>query len=189
MTPAPAVRRQFTGTRVVRMTPALHEHAVRLLSHAVTGPGPLNAVIGIATGGIAPADGIAATSGVPVYHVGARHNLTGAILTPATGNVSHDIGLLARALNGRRLAGRILLVDDICGSGATFAAITTAICPYLDDGATVRTAALCRNTGAARGPDWWIWTVSDWVLFPWDPEPRPCLVIEDLPEPGKVQTP
>jgi len=188
VTPAPAAaRRQFSGTRVLRMTPALHEQAVRLISDAVTGADPVSAVIAIAAGGITPATRIAALCGVPVYHVRARHNPTGAIFTQATGDVSHDTGPLAAALNGTRLAGRVLVADDICGSGATLTAVTTAVRPYLGGGATVHTAALCRNTGATQGPDWWIWTVSDWVLFPWDPDPGPGPVIEDLPEPGGVR--
>ena len=29
-------------------------------------------------------------------------------------------------------------------------------------------AALCRNAGSAVIPDLWIWTVRDWVTFPWE---------------------
>ena len=55
--------------------------------------------------------------------------------------------------------------------------------------ATVHTVALCRNAGAAHDPDLWLWTVDDWVRFPWEPAPPADLAVENLVLPGWVQPP
>ncbi|WP_020501070.1 phosphoribosyltransferase [Sciscionella marina] len=82
-----------------------------------------------------------------------------------------DLDPLTRALNGQRLKGRVLVVDDICGSGATLRRLRHDLTPLLSPSAQLLTAVLCLNTGAATLPDYSIWTVSDWVVFPWEKPP------------------
>src|SRR5690606_41801595 len=62
--------------------------------------------------------------------------------------------------------------------------VRSAIDPYLQPDAVVRTVALCRNAGATLNPDLWAWTVDDWVHFPWEPPPQTTIAIEELPIPG-----
>jgi DNA polymerase-1 len=38
----------------------------------------------------------------------------------------------------------------------------------LAPGTHILTATLCLNTGATTAPDYSVWTVSDWVAFPWE---------------------
>lgn len=146
----------------------------------------ITAVIGIANGGIPPALAIADHLEVSEYHrVTARHNASDDTYMEATGRVSYDLGDLIRALGDRRLTGTILLVDDICGSGATFEALRPAISAHTTPDAQLITVVLCRNAGADRSPDLWIWSVEDWVVFPWEQPPLgPCRL---LPTPEAVR--
>jgi hypoxanthine phosphoribosyltransferase len=77
----------------------------------------------------------------------------------------------------------VLLVDDICGSGATFSTVS-AVLNGLWKPTLLRTAVLCRNLGAGYTPDSWIWDVADWVCFPW--EPHPGQATQPLPLPVGV---
>jgi len=62
-------------------------------------------------------------------------------------------------------------VDDICGSGATLRRVRQDLAPLVSPSAQVVTAVLCLNTGASTLPDYSIWTVADWVSFPWEKPP------------------
>lgn len=177
-----AMSRRFRRERLLSISPATYERAIRLLAVAAeTRFAPINAVVGIANGGLAPAADVSAALGVPAYQITAKHNPTDAIYTEATGSVTHDLSALAAALDGRQLGGTVLLVDDICGSGATFATVTTALRAHLRPDATVRSLALCRNAGAQLDPDLWGWTVDDWVLFPWETSAPAGATVEPLP--------
>jgi hypoxanthine phosphoribosyltransferase len=190
MSDTPGIQQRiFTHARVLRITLDAYDQAVRLLGDAVSSLGPIHAVIGIANGGVAPARGISVLLGVINYQITARHNPTNAIYTQATGQVTVDLPALATTLQGQQLSGRVLLVDDICGTGATFTAALTALQPHLHSDAEVTTVSLCRNAGASLDPDLWVWTVDDWVLFPWEPRPPSTAAIEDLPAPQRVNTP
>lgn len=183
-----AAQRVFAHRRILQVTPEGYLTGVRLLAEtARLRHGPITAVIGVASGGLAPAQSLGALLTVPVYRIDARHNSTDALYTQATGHVTHDVRRLASALAGRRLAGRILLVDDICGTGATFHALRPALDSYLASCATVHTVALCRNAGAVHEPDLWLWTVDDWVRFPWEPALPISMGVENLVATGPVQ--
>lgn len=185
-----AAQRVFARQRILQVTPEGYRAGVRLLAAAAQlRHGPITAVIGVARGGLAPARALGALLAVPAYRIDARHNPTDALYTPASGHVSSDLRRLAAALDGRRLAGPVLLVDDICGTGATFHALRAALDSYLAAGATVHTAVLCRNIGVADNPDLWLWTVDDWVRFPWEPALPAGLTVEDLAAPGPVRPP
>src|SRR5262249_18918399 len=95
---------------------------------------------------------------------------------------------LTRTLNGHQLRGRVLIVDDICGSGATLHRLRHGLDPWLSPSAEVLTAVLCLNTGASILPDYSVWTVSDWVVFPWEQPPaarRPGKHRVAHPTPGR----
>ncbi|MFE5587320.1 phosphoribosyltransferase [Kitasatospora sp. NPDC056531] len=139
--------------------------AARMLAESVVGTDPeVTCVIGIASGGIKPARLMADYLKVPFHAVTARHNKSDAPWQQATG----DVEVLLTDPLPERLAGTVLLVDDIAGTGATFAAATDALRGRLDDGAAITPVALFRNRGCARKPDRWAWTVNDWVVFPWE---------------------
>ncbi len=180
--------RVFRHRRILRISLDAYDHAIRLLAAAVRRRfAPVSAVVGIANGGLAPAGGISAILDVPNHRITAKHNPTNAVYIKATGHVTVDLDDMAAALHRQQLAGTVLLVDDICGSGATFSTVRSAIDPYLQPDAVVRTVALCRNAGASLNPDLWAWTVDDWVHFPWEPPPQTTIAIEELPIPGKVE--
>lgn len=179
--------RTFRRRHLLRMDTRAYAHAIRLLADAATRGGPVSAVIGIANGGLIPARDLAARLGTTAYQVNARHNTTDAIYTAATGHVTHDVAPLTHALVGQRLSGRVVLVDDICGTGATFTTITAALRPHLTDEAAVLTVALCRNAGTSLDPHLWAWTVDDWVLFPWEQPPATDMPIIDLPLPERTE--
>lgn len=183
-------RRTFAHRRVLRLTRPVLEHGIALLTRALSdAPEPVGTVIGIAHGGTIPATLIASTIPAPRRTVLARHNPTDDLHQQATGRAICDTAPLARALDGRRLRGHVLLVDDICGTGATFAAVRDAIAPHLHLSATVTAAALCRNVGAHRPPDLHLWDVDDWVHFPWERPLPPGTTVEDLAVPERAITP
>jgi hypothetical protein len=168
------------------VTPDLLRDATMLLTGAVLRKhGRVDHVIGIAEGGTAPAHLIASTLSVRARSVRARHNIGSAAYQQATGTVHLDFGSLTRALDGQRLKGRVLLVDDICGSGVTLRRVGQDLAPLLSSSAHVVTATLCLNTGATTLPDYSVWTVSDWVVFPWEKAP-PGSETEALPVPTEA---
>ncbi|PZG44536.1 phosphoribosyltransferase [Spongiactinospora gelatinilytica] len=155
--------RVFEGRRVWRMDPDQYWVATRLLAMAARERfGSVDMVIGIANGGRAPAYAIGAETGAVVVIVEARHNASEEIGIPATGEVTYDLSPIRQTSPGP-----ILVVDDICGSGATL----TAVVSGLSKGG-IRTVTLCRNAGAPPGlPDLYVWEVADWVIFPWEQTP------------------
>jgi hypoxanthine phosphoribosyltransferase len=181
-----ASARVFERRHIWRVTPDLLRDATTLLTGAVLREhGTVDHVIGIAEGGTAPAHVIASTLGVRARCVRARHNTTSATYQQATGTVYLDLAPLTRVLNGKRLTGRVLLVDDICGSGATLRRVQHDLATLLSPSAHVLTATLCLNIGATTLPDYSVWTVSDWVVFPWEKPPTDGGT-EPLPVPKEV---
>ncbi|MEV6905949.1 phosphoribosyltransferase family protein [Amycolatopsis sp. NPDC051071] len=165
-------RRDFEHHQIWRVTPEALRDATARLTDAILRDHPsIERVIGIANGGVSPAHLIATTLGMNARIVRARHNTGDDTYQQATGNVSLDLDPLTRALNGQQLKGRVLVVDDICGSGATLSRVRDDLTPLLNPDAQILTAVLCLNTGATTLPDYSIWTVSDWVVFPWEQPP------------------
>ncbi|MEU3622505.1 phosphoribosyltransferase [Amycolatopsis coloradensis] len=178
--------RDFDHHRIWRVTPETLHDATTLLTDAILRDHPsVERVIGIANGGVSPAHLIATTAGLNARIVRARHNTSDDTYQQATGNVSLDLTPLTRSLNGQRLKGRVLVVDDICGSGATLRRVRDDLTPLLGPDAQILTAVLCLNTGATTLPDYSIWTVSDWVVFPWE-QPSTDQDTTPLPPPKKV---
>lgn len=174
--------RVFEHARIWELSQANLDTAVRLIANAAAAGGPVEAVVGVAQGGLLPARRVADLLGVPMFQVRARHNATGEAFLQATGNVEcHSDDIPAGALHGR-----VLIVDDICGTGATLHAVIAALAPAAAEGAVMVTATLCRNTGAAERPDIHIWDVEDWVRFPWEAAPDAEVPREQLPAPEEV---
>jgi hypoxanthine phosphoribosyltransferase len=164
--------RVFEHRCLWRLTPDALRAATTLLAGAILRDHrSIQHVIGIANGGTAPAGLLAATFGLQARTVRARHNLADGVYQQATGTVTLDLDPLTRTLNGHQLRGRVLLVDDICGSGATLHRLRHGLDPWLSPSAEVLTAVLCLNTGASILPDYSVWTVSDWVVFPREQPP------------------
>ncbi|MET9887159.1 phosphoribosyltransferase family protein [Streptomyces sp. NPDC006430] len=162
--------RVFENRRVWQLTQGEFLTAACLIAdqEAEFAPG---AVIGIARGGVPLAEIVAEQLGVPAVVVRARHNAPVGIQQAATGRVLLDQRHNDGALAALPAASSLLVVDDICGSGATLQAITDMLTATVGpDG--VRTAVLCRNEGSDYPLDSWGWDVADWVHFPWEPAPE-----------------
>jgi len=143
--------------------------------------GPVDHVIGVANGGIVPALDIAAALGAKFRTVRAQHNRSDAPYQQATGDVQLDLGSLTQC----HITGLVLIIDDICGSGATLRRVRSGLEQALAPGTHILTATLCLNTGATAAPDYSVWTVSDWVAFPWEKQPAETHR-ELLPTPTEV---
>lgn len=167
-----AVQRQFDHERIWELSQPVFEQAAVLLAEAAP---PADVVVGIARGGIPLAELIAGRLSVPVVPLRARHNLSDDICLPASGDVriaADEAAALALAVTGRR----VLVADDICGTGATLAAVMDRMSGL--HSAEICSAVLCRNEAAAFTPDAWIWETRDWVVFPWnDPAGQPTEIL------------
>ncbi|MFD4480394.1 phosphoribosyltransferase [Streptomyces sp. NPDC058471] len=183
MTQTAPAQRVFRRQTTYLVTARAYETALALLADAAAAAGPIATVVGIAGGGKRPAEEIAARLGVPACHVAAQHNASDAQYTQATGKVTVTVPDDFPAA----LGGRILLVDDICGTGATFTAVAEALAERLAPDVRVDNVALCRNVGSPLCPAWWAWDVDDWVVFPW--ESRPDTALQPLPVPERIHTP
>lgn len=171
------VARVFERERIWRLTE--HEFAAAVTLIGASEPVP-DVVIGIARGGVPLARRLAEHYGVPVAALMARHNHSDELYVAATGRVElpqePDADLAAHR------GARLLLVDDICGTGATYRAAVPWLHQHLAP-ASVRTAVLCRSQASAFTPDTWVWSTLDWVVFPWN-DPAPTtedLIVPDTP--------
>ena len=63
---------------------------------------------------------------------------------------------------------RIILADDIVGTGKTIRAVSNLLSKARSD-AVFTTATLCRNAGSDYVPDVSAWQVKRWIVFPWEP--------------------
>lgn len=168
--------RRFELRRVWRLGEDEMETGARLLARvAAERFGSFDVVIGIARGGTRPAALVGAALNATVATLTARHNVSDAVYSQGTGRV--EVGTPDLPSAARQ--GRLLVVDDICGSGATLSAVLAVIRASSLD-AELRTATLCLNSGSAVRPDLYLWIVSDWVVFPWDA--RPAMPTEPLPK-------
>ena len=183
--PAGQVRRVFDHHRLWRLSGDAFAAAANLIA-AHEAPARPQMIVGIARGGTPLARHLAGRLGVDAVEVSARHNTTDTTYLQATGRVEVTQPAVARPRPGARL----LVVDDICGTGATLAAVTTMLTGWCAP-AGLRTAVLCRNAAAddtTSLPDVWVWRLRDWVVFPWETFPDREEPTEDLAVPGRIST-
>ncbi len=175
--------RVFDHAFAWHMTARQFADAAALLAAACERSAPVDQVIGIAQGGLRPAQAIASRLGARLRVVRARHNPTGTLYTQATGQVSCAI----TGIGAGSIRGSVLIVDDICGTGATLQAVTSALTPLAAPGARLHTAALCRNAGARTAPGLVVWdNLREWVVFPWEPRPPAGTPLRTLPDPTEA---
>lgn len=169
MTGTPA--RVFEHKRIWQLSRAAFERATALIADAER-PHQPQLIIGIDRGGRDLATALSRHLRLPAVMIRARHNPSDQVALPATGAVTADLSPL-----GNREADRLLVADDIAGSGQTLA-VTAGLLTAWCGAASIRTAMLCRNAGSSLTPNTWIWDVADWVVFPWEPPPgdatEPC---------------
>ena len=158
--------------------------ATSLLAAAAAGRfGPVDRVIAIERGGIEPAVAIAGKLGARFHTVRARHNPTSDLYTEATGQVSCTVS----GISTEAVSGCVLIVDDICGTGATLHAVTSILSEMAAPGSRLHTATLCRNAGASARPGLTVWDdLREWVVFPWEPHPPAGTALRVLPDPEQA---
>jgi hypoxanthine phosphoribosyltransferase len=159
--------RVFDSTGVLHLDEDTVQTGIEVLAEAITAAPP-DVVIGVARGGTRLAHALAAHLRRPHVMVRASHNPGDAVRQQATGLVNLDV-TAATNLDHKL---RVLLCDDISGTGATLAAVSAALDALIFPG-QIQTVTLCRNEGATDHPDLWLWDVRDWVVFPWEPSPLP----------------
>jgi hypoxanthine phosphoribosyltransferase len=157
--------RVFDSTGVLHLDEDTVRTGIEVLAEALAAAPP-DVVIGVARGGTRLAPALAAHLRRPHVLVRASHNSGDAVRQQATGLVTLDV-TAATDLDHRL---RVLLCDDIYGTGATVRAVSAALDALIVPRQT-RTVTLCRNEGATDHPDLWLWEVRDWVIFPWEPPP------------------
>ncbi|MFJ3946182.1 phosphoribosyltransferase [Streptomyces griseoaurantiacus] len=175
------VQRVFEHKRIWNLDQDAFQTAAALI--AAHEPRP-DAVIGIARGGVPLARELATHFGVEALEITARHNTTDDHYLEATGRVqlpTTTADALGRLASGQRL----LVADDICGTGATLKAVLPFLTEHLAP-EQLRSAVLCRSRAADCTPDTWVWDTLDWVVFPWNkPADQPT---ENLAAPAAVRT-
>jgi uncharacterized protein len=173
--------RVFEQRRIWQLPPDVFDAAALAIAGHVRAYRP-ELVVGVARGGLPLAGLVGKVLAAPVVAVEARHNRSSAIGVQATGDVR--VAVRSKQLQEWRGA-RVLVVDDICGTGATLAAVTKAVEEALQPVA-VHCATLCRNVGSPVAPHAWVWDVADWVVFPWEACPAQD-PMEALPWPSSVR--
>jgi hypoxanthine phosphoribosyltransferase len=164
-TAAPGPVRVFDHDRIWRLSTDVFEEGARMLAAYEAAP---DAVVGVARGGVPLARFLGGHYGVPVLEVTARHNLSDDIYAEATGIVELAGGSIGDSHPPP--GSKLLVADDICGTGATLSAVLSWADEHLRP-ARLRTTVLCRNHGAGMMPDSWVWDTRDWVVFPWNAMP------------------
>jgi uncharacterized protein len=154
--------RVFDSTGVLHLDEDTVQTGIGILTEALAATSP-DVVIGIARGGARLAHALAAHLRRPHVMVRASHNPSDAVRQQATGRVTLDVTTATDLDHGLR----VVLCDDISGTGATLAAVSAALDTLIVP-RQIQTVTLCRNAGATDHPDLWLWEVRDWVVFPWE---------------------
>ncbi|MGH3814365.1 MAG: phosphoribosyltransferase [Pseudonocardiaceae bacterium] len=157
--------RVFDSTGVLRLNEDTVHTGIQVLAEALA-EAPPDVVIGVARGGTRLAHTLAAHLCRPLVMVRASHNHGEVVRQQATGIVTLDVTTATDLDHGLR----VLLCDDIYGTGATLAAVSAALDALIVP-RQIQTVTLCRNAGATDHPNLWLWDVRDWVVFPWEPPP------------------
>jgi uncharacterized protein len=158
--------RHFEHRRLYRLERAELESGVEIIGAAIRQQQlRIGAVVAVAQGGRLFGDLLARYLCKPLYEIEAKHNIGDGlwsdtlptVIVKPTPKVVIDS------------CAHLLIADDICGSGETLTAVTQQFLS-LECGGII-TATLCRNIGSTIYPNFWLWPVDDWVVFPWEPQP------------------
>jgi uncharacterized protein len=169
--------RQFDHKHIWFLNYSQYNRALYILLSAIQDVAPMDAVVGILRGGLTLATDLAQNLSIPHYEVAAQHNVSDALYS----EMVSDVEITQANIQSPELFSDILLVDDICGTGKTL----LSSCQHLSKlapQATITTATLCRNLGSMIVPDFYLWSVTDWVVFPWEPLPSNT-ALDLLPNP------
>jgi hypoxanthine phosphoribosyltransferase len=125
----------------------------------------IDSVVGIAKGGLIPAIRLAHIIDVPyVGTIAISHNVNSRPFSNRS-----EAKLSSLNINAESTA-KLLLVDDIVGSGET---LRLALGAMAAQGfSEVTTASLVVNTSAVTLPDHHAIKVDDWIIFPWERRPQ-----------------
>lgn len=137
---------------------------VERLEHAVRGDGfRPDALCCVARGGFVVAGYLALALDVPRLDVvRVRRTIDDGVYAAKQAPQLMDVGV------GRSLqADRILIVDDIVGTGATARLVDDHV--RTNAATDVRLAALVHNPRSSYQPTYIGCQVDDWIVFPWEP--------------------
>jgi len=138
------------------------EETVRALFESIVQSGYVpNAIVSIAKGGLVPGVKLAHLFDVPEFGViYIKRNVTSAYFPERDSPKLYWSGI-PRIENSR-----ILIVDDIVGSGDTMGlarSVTQGLGPR-----SIKTASLVVNANSGQYPDFCALEVDDWIVFPWE---------------------
>lgn len=131
-------------------------------------------IVAIARGGLVPGVRLSHLFGVEAFEIATiKKNLTSERYS-ARGRA------VVKAVSQRMREGRVLVVDDIVGSGDTLSVACKALGTPFE---RLRTAALFVNVSCDAPPNYFEKHVDDWVVFPWEMPPSASVGVSriDLP--------
>lgn len=173
--------RQFDHRRLWRLDQDVFERAACALANGLQEYEPMDRIVAIARGGCSLGAELSNLTGVALSEVRARSNRSDELWSEMRPAVEVD----PVATLNIEPAMRLLVVDDICGSGQTLIAVKEAFSRF--GISNLITATLCLNAGNTAKPDIWVWTVRDWVIFPWEELP-PDQATEPLTLPDRLRS-
>lgn len=142
---------------------AVYNKCIDILVTSLTGI-DIDLIIGIARGGLVPAVSLSHRLNVPdLLMLGVRRNLSDDSYPPR-GEPS-IVTVDETQVSGREL----VLIDDIVGDGATMRLAVSEVQRH--NPKKIITASLVLNVEATFQPDFYILSVDDWVVFPWEDNP------------------
>ncbi|MEV3874166.1 phosphoribosyltransferase family protein [Streptomyces sp. NPDC049906] len=121
-------------------------------------------VIGVARGGLPAASHLTCVLDVPVLHT---------VRVRRTESDARYAAKLAPRLESAELPGvgpgtKVLVVDDVVGTGATADLVRDHLLGLGVDPSDLRFAALVRNHRSGYRPDHCPAVIDDWIVFPWE---------------------
>lgn len=126
--------------------------------------GGFDAIVGIAKGGLIPAVRLAHLLDLPYAGtIAIKHNFNNEPFPTRSGAILSSVELQAIQ------QARILLVDDIVGSGQT---LTLAVETLRAKGFNnLKSMSLAVNVQSTVRPEFFAIEVDDWLVFPWEMQP------------------
>ncbi|GHH76908.1 phosphoribosyltransferase [Streptomyces sulfonofaciens] len=134
-------------------------------------------VLAVARGGLAPAGYLTCALDVPVMETIRVRTTTDDSRYAAKRRPAVDTARPLELSPGAR----VLVVDDIVGTGATADAVLGRLADVGVAAGDVRFAALVRNHRCRYVPDYCPVVIDDWIVFPWETEREPTDNCRPLP--------